>query len=234
MQVISDENRKSLKYVGCIYIAVLFIRKVPHDSYSFAEYVIRPIHIGEITVYLSGIVSLVLFIVGFLGLCKIKKFYGIRKLGVLLLIFAVFIPFINWTIDSMRSNYHWVFKDGLNSVEITESEVSLITDKDGRKLDFELELIDYNRSGNEFKIRVYLSKSLYEAIGQEYIDFNGVFHTSGNRNKIKVGEIVNVNYKIPGDYNDNSFIYQSLYYEDLTYELYNESNSIKILRRGLD
>lgn len=67
------DNKKLFKYLGIIFISVLICYKLPHSSYSIIEYIIRPIRINYTTIYLAGLIPLVLFIIGIKGLFKLKR-----------------------------------------------------------------------------------------------------------------------------------------------------------------
>ena len=58
------DNKNLLKYLGIVFIAVLLIYKLPHNSYSIIEYIIPPIRNNNSVIYLSGLVPLILFVVG--------------------------------------------------------------------------------------------------------------------------------------------------------------------------
>lgn len=58
MITLSKDNKKLLKYLGILFILGLSAYKLPHDSYSIIQYIIRPIRYKNSTIYLSGIVPL--------------------------------------------------------------------------------------------------------------------------------------------------------------------------------
>jgi hypothetical protein len=62
MITLRRHNKELLKYLGIIFIVVLISYKIPHDSYSISQYVIRPIKFRNSVLYLSGILPLALFL----------------------------------------------------------------------------------------------------------------------------------------------------------------------------
>ncbi len=58
MITLSKDNKKLLKYLGILFILGLSAYKLPHDSYSIIQYIIRPIRYKNSTIYLSVIVPL--------------------------------------------------------------------------------------------------------------------------------------------------------------------------------
>ena len=76
----SKDNKDLLKYLGIIFIAILLIYELPHDSYSLIQYIIPPIRSNNSVIYLSGLVPLILLIVGINGLFKLERFEGKSKL----------------------------------------------------------------------------------------------------------------------------------------------------------
>ncbi len=138
---------------------------------------------------------------------------------------------MNWTIDFMRTNYHWIKKDGLNSVDIKEADLNLSSSDGTTKIKIKLELVDYSRSLHQFKIRVYLPESLSKYAGMEYYDFDNNYSIHGIHNKLNVEEEIVVNF---GDsVIQNKMLDSKWFWEDTKYELYNDNEEIIIIDRGM-
>lgn len=138
---------------------------------------------------------------------------------------------MSWTIDFMRINYHWLKQDGLNSVEIKEADIHLESSDGTTKIKIKLELVDYSRSLHQFKIRVYLPKSLSKYAGIEYYDFGNNYSIHGRHDKLNVEEEIVINF---GDSTiQNKMLESDWYWEDTKYELYNDDEEVVIIDRGI-
>ncbi|MDY0237034.1 MAG: hypothetical protein RBR71_13495 [Gudongella sp.] len=227
----SKENRKLIQYLGIIFIAVLLTYKLPHDSYSIIQYIIPPIKINNGAIYLSGIVLLILFIIGIKGLFKLERFADKSKLLIVITVILIIIPLIRWTLDFSRTNYHWIKGDGLEAIDIKESNIRLSSTDDKMTIIISLELKDYGRKQNKFKIRVYLPESLKVYTGKEYYDLESYYYTHGGRNISKIQESIII--KLSNNYEEIQLFDSKWHWEDLEFELYNNEENIKIVQHGL-
>lgn len=140
------DNKKLVWYLGIIFIAVLLTYKLPHNSDPIIQYIIPPIRVGSSSViYLSGLVSLIMFIIGISGLFNLERFRSTNKLLVFIIIVLLVIPSMNWVLDVSRTNYHWIKDDGLAAIDIEESNISLSGTDDEMIININLELKDYSR-----------------------------------------------------------------------------------------
>ena len=114
---LSKDNKMLIKYLGLILISVLLLYKIPHDSYSVNQYIIRPIRYNNVVIYLSGIVPLAFFIYGVNGLSKLKRFANKSKVLIFIVVAIIIFPFVSWTLDFTRTAYHWIKSDGLQTVD---------------------------------------------------------------------------------------------------------------------
>lgn len=167
------DNKNLLKYLGIVFIAVLLTHKLPHNSYSIIEYIIPPIPIrnNNSVIYLSGLVPLILFVVGIKGLFKLERFKGKSKLLVFIAVIVIVIPLMRWTLDFSRTNYHWIKDDGLRAIDIENSNISLSGSDSKTTVKVNMELKDYSRKQNKFKITIYLPESLNSYTGKEFYEF---------------------------------------------------------------
>lgn len=230
---LNKDNKRMLKYLCVLFIAVLITYKLPHDSYSIIQYIIKPIRHDHSVTHLSGIIPFILYMIGIRGIFNLERFANKSRIVTFLLIVVIIIPFMKWTLDFTRTNYHWIMKDGLNAVDINESKISLANHNDSNiKIIVKIELIDYGRSQNKFKIRVYLPKTLRENLGREYIELEQYYMTIGNRRTtLTVNEQIVVHLD---DANLQDKIFDSQWYwEDTKYELYNDNEVVEIIDHGL-
>lgn len=231
INILREDNKKFLKYLVFLFIGVVLTYRLPHDSYSISQYIIRPIKVGKGTIFLSGIIPLVVFIIGIKGIFKLERFAEKSKMLIFLLVVIIIIPIMKWSLNFTRTNYHWVMRDGLNAVDLEDSHISLGTSEDELTIEFDLELIDYSRSENEFNIRVYLPETLVEYLGQEVIELEDDFRTYGNLNVLSLQKQVKVS--IDDQRSRDSVLESRWYEEEVIYELYNDNEIIKIVDHGL-
>lgn len=226
----SEENKKLIKYLGIIFIAVLISYKLPHSSYSIIEYIIRPIRYKNSTIYLSGIVPLILYIIGIRGLFRLKRNENRSKFFIFILTVFIIIPIMKWSLGVVRTSYHLIIDDGLKAVDIADAKVSLSGNNNDITMNVNLELIDYSKSKNDFNIRVYLPEVVSNSLGKEFYELANTYSTYGNRNKSSVNEQIVID-KIDGKNYDD--IFNSRWYmEPIKYELYNENQAVKIIDYG--
>jgi hypothetical protein len=228
---LSKDNKRLLKYLGIIFLTVLLTYKLPHDSYSIIQYILRPIRYKNSTIYLSGIIPLVLFIIGIKGLFNLERFAHRSKILIFIVVTFIIIPVMKGTLDFTRTRYYELKGTGLRAVDIVDANANLTSSNKEIAISLKLELIDYGKAGNEFKIRVHLPEKLSEYTGKEFYEFENNYVTHGNRNKIKIDEQIVIK-------SDNDNLYSTLsgsqwYLDEFEYELYNENEVIKIIDRGL-
>lgn len=138
---------------------------------------------------------------------------------------------MNGTIDFMRTNYHWLRKDGLNSVDIKKADMNLESIDGTTRIKIKLELVDYSRSSHQFKIRVYLPESLSNYAGMEYYEFENYYSIHGVHNKLYVQEEIVINFD--SSVIQNKMLDSHWYWEDTKYELYNNNEEVEIIDHGM-
>lgn len=230
--IVTKDNKKIIQYLGIIFIVVLLTYKLPHDSYSIIQYIIPPIRVGDSSViYLSGLVPLILFIIGIRGLFSLKRFENRSKLLIFIAVLVVVIPLMEWTLDFSRTNYHWIRGDGLKAIDIEESNITLSGMEDEMEISIDLEIKDYSRKENQFKIRVYLPESLSDYTDKEFYDLESYYYTRGNRSILTIQEDIII--KLDDKRNVTRLFDSNWFWEDVEYELYNSQEKIRILQHGL-
>lgn len=225
------DNKRLLKYLGIIFIAVLLTSKLPHDSYSIIQYIIRPIRYKNATIYISGIIALILYFIGIKGLTNLERFADKNKILIFIAVLVIIIPLMKWTLNFSRTNYHWLIDDGLKAVDIVDANINLAGSNNELTIILKLELIDYSRGQNQFKIRAYLPPKLSEYTGKKFYEFENDYITYGNRNIMNIEEHIVV--KLDNDLALRILDDTQWYWEDSEYELYNEQEVIKIIDHGL-
>ncbi|GAA0177175.1 hypothetical protein SH2C18_04500 [Clostridium sediminicola] len=226
----STESKKLFKYIGIIFIAVLISYKLPHDSCSIVQYIIIPIKRNNCVITISRIIPIVLFIIGIRGILRLERFTFKSKILNFIVIVNILVPAMNLLIDVTRTNYHWLMRDGLNSMGIVDSEITLGRHNKELTMYFNIEVIDYSRSENEFKIRVQLPESLSKCTGKEFYVLDNLYKTYGNRSKQIISEHIVLS--VDSDESVESLFDSQWYWEDTVYELYNNKESIEIIDHG--
>lgn len=228
---VNEENKKMLKYIGVIFILVLITYKLPHKSYSIIEYIMPTISTKNAIQPTSSIIVFIIFIIGIRGLCSLKIFEYRNKFLVFLLVVIIIMPLMKFGLDITRTNYHWIKGDKLKSVDIEESHITTSQFNEELKIILNISLIDYGKGLNQFKIKVYLPKSLAEYVGQDSYELKNIYRTRGDRNSIQITEEIDI---ILDNYNLGNMSRGSRWYkEKYEYELYNDKESIRIINNGL-
>ncbi len=68
------ENKKFLIGLGILFLMVILTYPLPHNSYSLSQYILRPIILSNGVISLSGVIPLILFIIGVKYIYQIEKF----------------------------------------------------------------------------------------------------------------------------------------------------------------
>jgi hypothetical protein len=147
---------------------------------------------------------------------------------VFLILFLV-LPFMNWTIDMVRTGYYTYINPGIQAIDIEESHISLHHFDVETKIAVDLKLKYYSsRNPNEFKIRIYLPKTLSNYAGKEYIELENLYQVYGHNDVLSIHEDIPIT-TTNNSLDDSSW--SDWYYEDVRYELYNDNEKISILQR---
>ena len=226
---INNDNKRILKGLGIVFIAVLLNYKLPHRSYSIIEYIIRPIKKGNTTIYLAGFVPLILIIVATNILAKVEKLRYTNTSLIFIAILIIIMPIMRKGLDITRTVYHLLAADGLYSVEILDKQTSLNIGDNNAKIDIKLNLKDYGKGDKVFKVRTYFPKKLKEIMGEDYYESERVHRTYGNRKVRSIDEVIVFELK-EERLRDKLFDY---WREDdkFEYELFNEEEAVRITNK---
>ena len=227
----SKDDKNSIVYLAIILLTVLLTYKLPHDSYSIIQYTIPPIRRTNTVINLSGIVPLILFIIGVSGLLKLERFKARNKLIMFILVVSIVTPSMKWALDVSRTNYHSIKDDGINAIDIERSDINYSISDDKMTINIALDLKDYGRSQNEFKIRVYLPEIMSIYTDKQAYDFETTYYTSGYRSVSNIQKTIQI--KLNDNYDERKLYGFIWNWEDVKYELYNNREKVKIIRHGL-
>jgi hypothetical protein len=164
------------------------------------------------------------------GLFKLERYAKKSKVWMTIFFLIIVIPFMKWTIDFARTSYHSIKNDGINSVEIIESDSSFRSNHNSLYMNIELDLKNYSNHSNEFKIRVYPPKSLRKYTGIEYYELDQQYVMGGYQSKLNIDEEILVEIDKMNWFNE--FFDSKWYYDDVKYELYNDNYTVSNLVHG--
>ncbi|HKM40338.1 MAG TPA: hypothetical protein VJZ99_00415, partial [Patescibacteria group bacterium] len=116
------------------------------------------------------------------------------------------------------------------AIDIEDANISLSGSDSKTTVKVNMELKDYGRKQNKFKIRMYLPESLNLYTGKEFYEFENYHFTYGNRNITNIEEEIVLEF----DSEKTEELFESKWYwENVEYELYNDDEAIKIIQHGL-
>lgn len=217
--------------MGIILISQLLLYPLPHDSNPIIKYIIPEIKFKNGSViYISGILPLILIIKGINGLSKIEKFKYKSKFLMFMAVLIIVNPLVTWSMDTARKGYHYVIGDELNALDIKESNISLSSLNNNLCMKVDLQLKNYGKKESKFKIRVYLPKSIREYTNKEYYELDNSYSVQTYPVLFNINEVIDLHY---GEYPQEKLRHSNWYNEDVVYELYNDEETIKIIRHGL-
>lgn len=226
-------DRSLIKYLGMIFLGVLLTQRLPHNSYSIIQYIIRPIPIGNGVLYLSGLPILVLFIYSISKILKLERFAKKSKFFLFLIIVLVVIPLMRQSLYFIRTTYHTIAQSNLSAVDCNfdNSKINLNFQENGvGTINVRLELIDYGRSRNRFKVRIHVPDEWKKFFNVDHFELENLYFTHGYRDITRIQEEVSV--QIAEGYTMEDVLSYDWYYQTFYYELYNDEESIMIINHG--
>lgn len=228
---LSKENKALLKYLGIIFVAVLITYKLPQDSYSIIQYIVRPIRFDNSVLTLSGAIPLILFFIGIRGLLNLERFKGKSKIFLFLIMIILLIPGMKKTLDFTSASYFYLLKSGLQTIDIEDSDVKFAFQDNELTINFKLVLIDFGKESNQFKIKAHLPEKIATHIGKEILEFKKEYRTYGHKNVKTIEEEMVI--QLDNKEDVESLMDSQWFWETFQYELYNENESIKIIVHGI-
>lgn len=228
----TKDYKDLLKYLGLIFITVLLTYKLPRDSYSIMQYIIKPIRFENSNLTLSAIVPLVLFIVAIIGLFKTEPISIQNKIAIFIIVLLLVIPLMKGSLDLAKNAYFWAMKDELKSIDIKDSNISFSDiNKDQATLNVSLSLTDYGRNDSNFKVRMYLPESLKTSFQADFLEFDESYQTFGNRQILNITKKVTV--QLEEGTTGEKIMDTHWNWDNYKYELYNASNSTELNYHGI-
>jgi hypothetical protein len=225
------DHKQLLKYLALIFISVLLSYKLPYENYSIMQYLIKPIRFEDSVLTIAALFPLLLIIIGIKILFKANSFSTRNKIAIVIITFLLVTPLMKTSLDVAKAAYFGVNLE-LKTIDIKDANISF-TDIKGNKaiINIGLNITDYGKDGNNFKVRMYLPESLSAFFNEDVIELGQSFETYGNRHTLNISEHVTVPLK---EGTSTEEIFDShWYWETFKYELYNESNSTVLTHHGI-
>lgn len=216
----SKDSKALLKYLGIMFIAVLLMYKLPQDSYTVVEYIIRPIPIGNGVLTLAGIVPVGLFILGFFGMCRLERFAGKNKVALFIILVLLVLPVMKGSVDAAKRGYYWLTDNGLETINLQQASIMTSSSQDRILLTIHLELVDYGKTPNSFRVKVYPPATLKEILDREFIEFDGSYTTHGGGSSLVLQHSIDLY-----DRYDWNFL------DTYVFELYNDETWVRLKHR---
>ncbi|MDO0822594.1 hypothetical protein [Desulfosporosinus nitroreducens] len=228
-----DKDYKGLlKYSGLIFISVLLTSKLPRDSYSVIQYIIRPIRFEHSVLYLSGVIPLAMLFIGIKGLNKLKWFAGKSKLLIFIVVIAFVIPIMRSSVDFGKITYFRGMDNELRSIDFKDTDIKIFEIKANEAtINVRLSLTDYGRDMSKFKVRMYLPDSLANYFNEDFLEFEELYKTYGHQHELNIDKKIKVqlaNGTTIKDISDTDWDWDTF-----KYELYNDSSSTELTYHGI-
>ena len=137
---------------------------------------------------------------------------------------------MDYLLDFSRASFHYLRNDGLESMDIVESDMHISAIEDKAYINLDLELIDYGKASNKFKIRLYYPQELTRYIEKEYYDFEGYYYSYGNKDTIPLDQQIEIDLKDSRDIDDLFEV--NWYNQDYKIKLSNSEEKVDITIRG--
>lgn len=226
------DDKELFKNIGYLFLSVLITMRLPQDSYSINEYIIRPIRFYDSMIYIAGIVPLALGIFGIRGILRSERFKNSNAVLVVLVIVLLVVPMIRGALETSKSTVIKMIDHELRSLHLYSGDISILHNSYEEKTSLRvyLNLVDYGRSPSNFQVRVYLPESWSTFTDVQYLELPGTYSTYGNRTGVKIEEAVIMPMK---ELPDKIDLWDSKWYwETFRFELYNENGQTNVMYRG--
>ena len=228
----SKDCKGLLGSLGIIFISVLLTYKLPYDSYSMIQYLIKPIRFENSVLYLSGVIPIAMFFIGVIGLSKTEWFAKRSKILIFLVVIIVVQPLMRGSLDLVKGVYLSGLNDELRSIELKDTSIQIHQLNNNEAiLNVKLALTDYGTEASDFKIRMYLPESLKTCFDTDFLEFDESYKTFSNRHRLDIDKKITVqltNGSTAIDIFDTHW-----HWDTFKYQLYNESNSTELIYHGV-
>jgi hypothetical protein len=120
-------------------------------------------------------------------------------------------------------NINWLFHQELNALDIKESSIYTSQSDDEIAINVDATLIDYSRSTNHFRIRIYLPEEIANQVGKDVLESDTLYSTHGRGSKTYINENFNLSIS-------KALLPSLLFYDkEYIFQLYNEKETVEII-----
>lgn len=229
----SKDYKRLLGSLGIIFLSVLLSYKLPRDSYSTIQYLIKPIRFESSALYLSGVIPLIMLFSGVIGLSKVEWFAKRSKILIFLVVIIFVLPIMRGSLDLVKGAYLSGLNGELRSIDFKDTSITIQSDmnKNEATLQVKLVLTDYGENMNNFKIRMNLPDSLKSHFNTDSLEFDETYKTFGNRHVLNIDKAITVHLTNGSTAKD---IFETNWdWDTFRFQLYNESNSSELIYHGI-
>ena len=153
------------------------------------------------------------------------------RFKVLLVILILILPLMKYSVGIANSTYFWAKNDDLKSINLVESSFNINVLEDELIINTRLEIVDYGRSINKFKIKVHLPEEIKRIINEEYIEFGEEYYTRGRKDRLNIEKTYTYKYDINKDNNNLDNYFMNYFHEVIRFELYNNNQRLYLIYR---
>lgn len=229
---ISEDNLKLFKAMVLLLLIPLLLYPIPHRSYSIIEYVIRPVALGNVTIFFSGVIIIVLFILGVKGLFSLERYRNASKIVIVIVTIIIIGPLMRGALDYARMGYYWLSGDSLSAVDIAEKSITMSLTNDEATITVNLDLVDYGKSPKTFSLRIYFPEAWEKCFDARYHDFGKSYYTIGNRENIQIREKFQLS--LAPDATTEDIFLSSWHRGTVKFKIYNDNEIVLIKYYGED
>ncbi|PKM49761.1 MAG: hypothetical protein CVV02_14215 [Firmicutes bacterium HGW-Firmicutes-7] len=226
-------NIKNKRYIRAIIIALIMVLisvELPYSDKAIIQYLIPVINfktngVVKTSIFLSGLVPLVGLLWSYREICNSNRFKASR-LAIFIVMFVIVVPFVISKIDVIKAPIYYL-NSGVKSVEIKDSNLSIVQENNKEMLRIELEAKSYRNNIDGFQIAIVLSDTLENYLENNYILLG---------DKIRLGRSSHTNFaetvelKFADGYENDDLFYSSIYNDDYKLILIDQDNSIELRR----
>lgn len=124
----SKDYKRLLGFLGIIFLSELLSYKLPRDSYSIIQYLIKPIRFENSALYLSGVIPLVMLFSGVIGLSKVEWFAKRSKILIFLVVIIFVLPIMRGSLDLVKGAYLSRLNGELRSIDFKDTSIAIQSD----------------------------------------------------------------------------------------------------------
>lgn len=227
----NKDTKGLLKSLLIIFIGVLLLYPLPHDSYTLIQYIIPPIRFENSVLNLAALFPIVMIIMGIRGLFRLERYANKSKIMITIIVLLLVIPFMRSSLGIVKSIYLSNLPGELTALDLVEAKVSIgeITDT-GAKIKVDLVLLSCDNEIKEFKVKMHMPESLKPYFHANHINFKESYRALGRNNRINISEEKHL--KLVDGVTVSDVLDSLWFWETYYFDLYNENESLRLIYHG--